>query len=467
MDSIFKYCLCLLLAFGSMSMSVLKGQTFEKTRPYYVQKYYKDKNALGFQVCYISSPFAKSSLEKGVKVPDLINHRILGIDYYYTQYKSAMKFQQVGLDEERFKQLKKDYPTVHNLVDSIPVRFIEQVLARTKVEAKTYYHGFVIHYQRTVVDPKGRAREIRELDKLFDRGFKVDDGLKTGDIKELKGLRSNDIVKVWNKELDIEKPDAIVIVDAHDIENQIKKVAPIDQVTCYVIGEKEAGSKVRVQLYYVPANNFPGSTPPAFVEGVFGLVRQQLEDSKLRFLAKKKIREPSELSGDLQESLGNFEKDSILLVIDVTGSMGASIAYVLKWLKGIDQKRVKGIVLFNDGDGKKDSKKKIGSTGGIYHCRYFSEIRPVLIKAMKGGSGGDAQENDLEAILFAEQKFGSGNVVLVADNGAHPRDLPLLVDVKSPVHILICNDLYAASYYIKVKAATDGSIINVLPKSFK
>ena len=135
MDSITKYCVCLIVAFGAVSMPALKSQTFVKTRPYFVQKYYKDKHAPGFKICYISSPFAKSTLEKGVKIPELNNHRILGIDYYYTQYKSARKFQQVGLDEDRFKQLKKDYPLIYNLVDSVPVRFIEQVLATTKVEA--------------------------------------------------------------------------------------------------------------------------------------------------------------------------------------------------------------------------------------------------------------------------------------------------------------------------------------------
>lgn len=464
MKLIARYFLFVLFFFVASMFSALHGQTFVKTRPYFVQKYYPDMYAAGFKVCHISSPFAKRTLEKGVTIPNLNKHQILGIDYYYTQYKSAKKFQQISLDEARFKELKENYPLVHQLIDSVPVRFIEQVLAKTKEEARTYYHGFVVHYQEVVTNPKDRAREIRTLDKLFDRAFEVDPGLKPGDIKELKGLRANDVIKVWKTEVDIEHPDAVVIVDANDVENQVRNTVPDGHVTCYMVGESETSNKVRVKLFHIPAKDFPGSTPPAFVEGVFGIVRQQLEESKLRFLAKQKFKDPNELTGDLYESLKQFDQDSLLVVIDVTGSMGQSIAQVLKWLNGIDQSRVKGITLFNDGDNKNDNKKRIGDTGGIYHCSNFSGLRPVLIKAMKRGSGGDPSENDIEAIVSAEQKFGPGNVVLVADNIAHPRDLPLVANVKSPVHILVCNALFAAQYYMDVKKATAGSIINVLPK---
>lgn len=460
-----KYIAAVLITFFALGLAPLQSQTFEKTRPYFVQKYYKDNYASGFKKCHISSPFAKSTLQKNADVPDLEKNQVLGIDYYYTQYRKAKKFQQVSLDAARFKQLKKDYPVIHNLVDSVPVRFIEQVLATTKEEAKTYYHGFVIHFQKTVIDVKDRAQEIRELDKLFDREFEQDVGLKPGDVKELKGLRSNDVITIWKHEVDIENPDATVLVDINDIENQVKKVTPKGYVTCYVVGEKETLSKVKVKLYHVPAKNFPGSTPPAFVEGIFGIVRQQLEDSKLRFLAKQKFNAPNELSGDLYKSLKKVESDSLLVVIDITGSMGASIAQVLKWLNTIDQSRIKGIVLFNDGDNKKDNKKRIGKTGGVYPCNSFSELRPILIRAMKRGSGGDPSENDMEAVVFAEQKFGIGNVILVADNLAHPRDLPLVDQVDSPIHILICNALFAAPYYADVTKKTGGSIINVLSSS--
>ena len=465
MQTFLKYSLCFFLI--PSLVSSLYGQTFVKTRPFYIQKYYQDRYASGFKTCFISSPFAKHTLEENVIIPGLDDHKILSIDYYYTQYKAAKKFTQVRLDQARFEQLQEDYPSIHSLVDSVPVRFIEQVLANTKEEAKTYYHGFVIHYQKIRMTSKERTREIRDLNKLFDKGFDLDPGLKPGDVKELKGLRSGDIIKVWRKEIDMERPDETILVDAHDLVNQIKKIVPQDHVTCYLVGEMETSSKVRVKLFHVPAKNFPGSTPPAFVEGIFGMVRQQHEESKLRFLAKQKYAEPNELTGDLYGSLSNFDQDSLLIVIDVTGSMGASVAQVLKWLSEVDEKRVKGVVLFNDGDGKRDSKKRIGSTGGLYSCRNFSELRPILIKAMERGSGGDPQENDLEAVLFAEQKFGKGNVVLVADNIAHPRDLPLVNEVKSPVHLLICNALFTAQYYVGIKKKTNGSIINILPKRYQ
>lgn len=442
------------------------GQSFVKTRPFYIQKFNKEDDTRGFERCFISSPFAKSRLQKDVKLPDLKRYKVLAIDYYYTQYRSAKSFQQVKLDEQRFKQLSIDYPSIHALVDSVPVRFIEQVLAKTKNEARFYYHGFVVHFHRDPVSPKDRNAEIRAIDKLFDSEFKLEKGLKPGDIKELKGVRENDVLEIWRHQIEIGKPDATILVESGDIETQLKEIAPKDMVTCYVVSGNPNGNKVRVKLYYVPAASFPGSNPPAFVEGMFGIVRQKYEDSKLRFLAKRKFRESNELSGDLYSRLHEFKKDSLILVVDVTGSMGNSIAQVLKWVNSIDQKRIKGYVFFNDGDSKDDNKKRIGSTGGMYHCNDFSKVRTTLIKAMKRGSGGDPQENDMEAVLHGQKIFGDGNILLVADNIAHPRDLPLMNQVNAPIHLLLCNGMFAKNYYLNIKNKTKGSIINVLPKQY-
>lgn len=55
------------------------------------------------------------------------------------------------------------------------------------------------------------------------------------------------------------------------------------------------------------------------------------------------------------------------------------------------------------------------------------------------GGGGDGPENDIEAILYAISNCsGCENIIHIADNGATPRDMILLNQVKKPVKVLVC-----------------------------
>ena len=149
----------------------LSAQTFKKAKPYYILKYDAKEEVNGFNKAVIRSPFASDILSKKPLPRDFEDAKIVAIDYYYTQFKSAESFVQVNLDEARFKNLKEQFPAIHNQIDSVPVRFIEQTLAQTIPEAKLYFHGFVIYYQTTPVSRSFRKTEINLINKLFKNGF--------------------------------------------------------------------------------------------------------------------------------------------------------------------------------------------------------------------------------------------------------------------------------------------------------
>lgn len=135
--------------------------------------------------------------------------------------------------------------------------------------------------------------------------------------------------------------------------------------------------------------------------------------------------------------------DSTVIVCDVTGSMSPYASQVLRWVV-LQSKRdsiSSSFIFFNDGDAKAETEKVIGSTGGLYLCnsRSLDSIYLVMTKAMTSGYGGDAPENDLEALIHAQSSFPKAkSLVLVCDNYATPRDMALISRLKLPVHVIVC-----------------------------
>lgn len=141
----------------------------------------------------------------------------------------------------------------------------------------------------------------------------------------------------------------------------------------------------------------------------------------------------------------NPDMDSLLMVVDLTGSMGPYIAQVLDLMSELVVKNdpcVTCFSLFNDGDAKEDHDKKISKTGGIYILSddiSLDKLGKLISKAMRRGSGGDSPENNLEAVIEAEKKCQHyKDIVMVADNWATPRDAGLVVKLSRPVHWILC-----------------------------
>ncbi len=158
--------------------------------------------------------------------------------------------------------------------------------------------------------------------------------------------------------------------------------------------------------------------------------------------------------------------DSTLVVIDWTGSMyhhgaQAILYHLLEERKlGIQQ-----FVFFNDGDGKKDERKKLGNTGGLYALSPHQEdleqeALDLFFKVEEKGNGGDREENDIEALIWAIRNYSDfKNLVLIADNAACIRDFTLYKSLNIPIHIILPGTIHSINHqYINLAYATKGSV---------
>ena len=162
----------------------------------------------------------------------------------------------------------------------------------------------------------------------------------------------------------------------------------------------------------------------------------------------------------------NKQWNNKLIVVDLTGSMYPYGQQVSTWLKLNFQRDTTGqnVVFFNDGDRKSDDEKKIGATGGIYHCRAktVDELIATMELTIKKGQGGDAPENVLESIIFGLNKSGRvDDVILIADNWAKVRDIKMLPRIKVPVRVILCGvveGMEITEDYLNIAYKTKGSV---------
>ncbi len=159
----------------------------------------------------------------------------------------------------------------------------------------------------------------------------------------------------------------------------------------------------------------------------------------------------------------NSEWNNMLIVCDFTGSMSPYVSQVLLWhyLK-IKEEKVKSFVFFNDGNRTADYEKVIGKTGGIY-CTDDKNIDTVIntaIMTISSGTGGDAPENDIEAILYGIEKFPeTENVILVADNKSDMRDTALICKITKPIKVILCGTENGINtQYLNLARNTGGSV---------
>jgi hypothetical protein len=134
--------------------------------------------------------------------------------------------------------------------------------------------------------------------------------------------------------------------------------------------------------------------------------------------------------------------NNCLAVVDVTSSMYPYVAQIYMWLKLNQSKnRTRYFVFFNDGDNKSQHLKINGATGGLYgiQTKNLDVLLNTMAIAMKNGDGGDAPENDIEAMIYGINKCADcTSIIHVADNNTTPRDIALLARIRLPVHVIAC-----------------------------
>ena len=162
----------------------------------------------------------------------------------------------------------------------------------------------------------------------------------------------------------------------------------------------------------------------------------------------------------------NKHWQKMLVVEDVTGSMYPYTGQMLIWHKlNWQNKGVKHFVFFNDGDRKQDWQKKVGKTGGVYHVggNSFDLVEETIYEAMRGGLGGDVNENNYEAILKGIRACPDcEEIIMIADNFAVPRDIELLTGIHKPIRIILCGASTGVNVeYLNLAKRNGGSIHTV------
>ncbi len=157
--------------------------------------------------------------------------------------------------------------------------------------------------------------------------------------------------------------------------------------------------------------------------------------------------------------------DSMLVVIDWTGSMYHHGAQLLVWMEVFHQQkdRLRNFLFFNDGDGKSLGEKIIGQTGGLHYtsAQNLDKVIATMHKAEKHGTGDDGPENDLEAVIKGIHLFPDcKEIILIADATSQVRDYILLkhlIKMKRPIHIVLCGTPILPDY-ILMAYYTNGSL---------
>ena len=160
----------------------------------------------------------------------------------------------------------------------------------------------------------------------------------------------------------------------------------------------------------------------------------------------------------------NPQWQNMLVVSDWTASMYVYGTQAVMWQKeNLDNQKIAYFVFFNDGNKKKNDKKEPGKTGGIYSIKAENtdKVIKTMRKVMEKGQGGDREENDIEALQYALNKYEEAEeLILIADNKSEVRDLSLINKLEKPVRVIVCGTSKAAirEDYIKLAMKTGGSL---------
>ncbi len=131
---------------------------FEKVNVYQLNEH--NSNTIKLKMNYAGNSFISNS---DLKI--LENNEILQVDLVYTRFKRDAGFDQSALNKKRIAQLKKAYDIFES--ENIKWHLIEQDGATNFKQAKDYFHGFVIHYGKSL-NYKTLSNAYSEIQKEFD-----------------------------------------------------------------------------------------------------------------------------------------------------------------------------------------------------------------------------------------------------------------------------------------------------------
>ncbi len=408
-------------------------------------QYVNDASFPGRTVVYISCPFASPTFNNPEAAKGLKGYVIEKVQLVYTTYRQDESFSQQKLNQNRLRNLELILPDAFSSALT-EWQLVGQTGAATPEEGKNYFHGFVITY-RSAPSPTLMKEEIKKLDSAFMGIIKV---RKPGDTSFGGGA----FVEGTPPKLDLLRmPDGTSIILRHDI--------PEDSLRFY-LRPSTPGASIGTARYkdtsrttILVTEYFGGHR----IEREWKLEEHREDPKAFDFLGKKYLNNPDSVVTSVfrRNNWNNF-----VMVCDVTGSMSPYTAQIFAVLPAVvENRRCKGFMFFNDGDKKPTADKKDLKAGGLYWTRAmrFDSAYFTARKCMANGDGGDLPENNVEALIVAEKINPGGELVLIADNWASPRDLSECDKINSPVHVILCSARSGVNPdYLFLARVTNGSI---------
>lgn len=390
-------------------------------KPTYTHKYNEYKS-IG-NVVKLKMDFNSPEILNSEDVNFLKDVSILKVELYYTAFQVSETFSQPKLNRERIQNLKKIFPELFNQ-SFVTWEFKAQNDCKNDKEAREYFHGFVITYiaKSSKEDTDHEITGISKLMKSDSLGY---DSVYT--IYQTKYKRKK-IKTGYYLPTSKRKAEKGIVYEKKSLFKRKKQMAiRVDTV------------RVGVQYH-------------KFVRGknAMSFVKRNLGDSTIFAVLRR-----------------HQNWNEIAFVCDVTGSMASYSSQLLVWYKlNFMTNTIRYFTFFNDGDNKADRKKKIGSIGGIYSidAGNYEAVELLIQNAMKAGSGGDAPENNCEALIETIRKNPNAKeYVMIADNFANIKDLELIKQINKPVHIIICGtgNFMVNTDYLDLARASKGSLHSI------
>lgn len=497
---------CCSLAYG-------QNETYDFTADLIVDQYQIESEVPGQKAVQIPCGFNTEKLHS--MIPDSLDGlSIIRIDLVFTTYRTAEDFDQEGLNNNRMKTFKGEWPGTNDPL--IEWRRIGQSQATLREDAAKMFHGFVVYYRPTPTKESIEAElsfidEFLEMDEtsvtehVSDQATDKKEGtvvrnthsdsehekierkttgtkgvsLKMDHESELSVVHGNihytknalsipfesgDKIR-WNQEnyvmSGLTYVDNCFLVDCFtmtgtkaDYERKRDSLKSADNTAWFHTSKsRRINSKVYKYHFYVSTILEECDSVPESAETISTwspTYRSKWMDNADYGVVEAVFRR-------------NPDWKNSLVVMDVTGSMSPYIAKTMAWVKATqDSTQVHAFVFFNDGDMTPDRQKKTGRVGGIYST-VNSDFKAVYNKmklTMQKGGGGDCPENNVEATIKGIQLHPTADeIIMVVDNWATPRDLELVKDIGKPVHVIVCGSFSGVNVkYIQLAIDTGGSI---------
>lgn len=420
---------------------------------------------------------------------------IVKVELIYTTYRKSETFDQHGLNRKRLRSLIAAAPQLLNQ-PGIEWVLIGQTGCTSSEEGKDYFHGVSITYR----EPASEALRETELSFLKEvasgtvPAYSYDAYVDYKMPKDSTSGGSSPIIKMpefpggernridyftrnlnYPAQGETGEPEQVAAQFVIDQEGKIKNISlpnggnsPFDEEVLRflkslpnwkpaTVDGKRIDCMVMLTVDFMDRGNVAASPLEIYAMNAPEIPKAPKFDySRIK---------PTPQSKMISTTLAKNDWKNTVLVCDVTASMAPYSAQVLEYLKAEFKQKdttLTRFVFFNDGDERKDNSKKIGAVGGVYttHVTTLDGVLKVMEEAMKKGSGGDLPENNLEALIKAENFCPTCvSTTLIADNLASPRDLSLVAQLTKPVHVIVCgNSPVLNADYLNLARTTKGSL---------